>query len=101
MAFSFGNHSLTQLDERGVITKGADNNIRIAIASTDDNKGNFVPSGTWATSASGAPLGFITNNKVLFINAIEKPNSLILGGCKINGSEIKDTHELQEVTCEN
>ncbi|PSW22709.1 hypothetical protein C9J21_22295, partial [Photobacterium phosphoreum] len=37
VTFSFGNHSLTQLDERGVITKGAGNNIRIAIASTDDN----------------------------------------------------------------
>ncbi|PSW24770.1 outer membrane usher protein PefC, partial [Photobacterium phosphoreum] len=66
-----------------------------------DKKGNFVPSGTWATSASGAPLGFITNNGVLFINAIEKPNALIFGGCKINGSAIKDTNELQEVTCEN
>ncbi|CEO40982.1 fimbrial protein [Photobacterium kishitanii] len=33
--FSFGDKSVNQLDERGVITQGAGDNIRIAISSTD------------------------------------------------------------------
>ena len=66
-----------------------------------DKKGQFVSNGTWAMSASGAPLGFITQNGVLFISAIDKPSGLILGNCTVKGEAIKETQELQEVTCEN
>ena len=38
VTFSFGDGSGNQLDKRGVITKGAGNNIRIAISSTDNKE---------------------------------------------------------------
>lgn len=37
VTFSFGDNEANQLDERGVLTKGAGDNIRIAISSTDNN----------------------------------------------------------------
>ena len=66
-----------------------------------DKNGQFVPNGTWASSATGLPLGFISQYGVLFISSIDKPTSVLLGGCEILGSVIKDTHELQEVVCGN
>ncbi|WP_139070183.1 fimbrial protein [Aliivibrio fischeri] len=40
VSLAFGDASSKQLDERGVITKGAGDNIRIAISSTDTGKVN-------------------------------------------------------------
>lgn len=65
-----------------------------------DKQGRFVPNGTWATSASGLPLGFITQNGVLFVNSVDSLPGLILGDCQISASKIKETTELQEVMCD-
>lgn len=63
--------------------------------------GEFVPNGTWATSSTGIPLGFIAQNGILFINAVDELTGLKLGQCVIKGSEIKDTEKLQEVICDD
>jgi len=65
-----------------------------------DKDGQFMPSGTWATSSTGVPLGFIAQNGVLFVNSVDELKGLQLGRCAINGATIKETHLLQEVTCE-
>lgn len=61
--------------------------------------GKFVPNGTWATSASDVPLGFIAQNGILFVNSVDELTGLKLGQCVIKGSDIKDTDKLQEVIC--
>ncbi|ARR51831.1 outer membrane usher protein PefC (plasmid) [Photobacterium damselae subsp. damselae] len=61
--------------------------------------GEFVPNGTWATSASDVPLGFIAQNGILFVNSVDELTGLKLGQCVIKGSDIKDTDKLQEVIC--
>lgn len=65
-----------------------------------DRNGKFVPNGTWAVSSTGAPLGFITQNGILFVNSVDELEGLQLGACLIQSSAIKDTQSLQEVTCE-
>ncbi len=66
-----------------------------------EKNGKFIPNGTWAVSSTGAPLGFITQNGVLFVNSVDELNGLNLGKCVIKGTSIKDTHKLQEVMCED
>ncbi len=66
-----------------------------------EKDGDFVPNGTWAVSSTGAPLGFIAQNGILFVNSVDELKGLNLGKCIIKGSSIKDTHKLQEVMCED
>ncbi|EOA8958780.1 PefC/AfrB family outer membrane usher protein [Vibrio harveyi] len=63
--------------------------------------GEFVPNGTWATSSTGVPLGFIAQNGVLFVNSVDELEGLRLGECVIKGSSIRDTDKLQEVVCDD
>ncbi|WP_045589652.1 PefC/AfrB family outer membrane usher protein [Vibrio vulnificus] len=65
---------------------------------TQEN-GEFVPNGTWAVSSEGAPLGFIAQSGVLFINSVDELKGMKLGKCVISSDEIKDTEDLQQVTC--
>ena len=60
----------------------------------------FIKNGTWATTDTGVPLGFITQNGVLLINSIDKPQEIRLGQCVISGQSLIDTATLQEVICE-
>lgn len=63
--------------------------------------GEFVPNGTWATSSTGVPLGFIAQNGILFVNSVDELKGMSLGQCVIKGSVIKDTDKLQEVVCDD
>lgn len=63
--------------------------------------GAFVSPGVWATSESGAPLGFVTNNGVLLINSVETLGNLQFPGCQVPASKLRETAVLQEVKCEN
>jgi outer membrane usher protein FimD/PapC len=63
--------------------------------------GSFISPGVWATSESGAPLGFVTNNGVLLINSVETLSSLYFPGCQVPASQLRETAVLQEVKCEN
>lgn len=63
--------------------------------------GIFMPPGVWATSDSGAPLGFVTNNGVLLINSVETLGSLHFPDCRVPASQLRETPVLQEVKCEN
>ncbi|WP_318514639.1 PefC/AfrB family outer membrane usher protein [Photobacterium leiognathi] len=103
-----GNKELLQTNATIIPTSGAvvympfgSITVKRYLLQIKDKNGNFIPNGTWAISATGVPLGFISQYGVLFINSIDKPTGLLLGSCEISGSEIKDTSELQEVVCEN
>ncbi|ECI2792799.1 outer membrane usher protein PefC, partial [Salmonella enterica subsp. enterica serovar Give] len=41
--------------------------------------GEFVPGGTWARDSKNTPLGFVANNGVLMINAVDRPGDITLG----------------------
>lgn len=65
-----------------------------------DKQGDYIPTGTWATTTSGVPLGFISQHGVLFVNSVEELKGFSVGECNINASVIKEMTELQEVQCE-
>ncbi|EHR0443659.1 TPA: F4 (K88) fimbrial usher FaeD [Escherichia coli] len=62
--------------------------------------GEFVPGGTWARDSKKTPLGFVANNGVLMINAVDAPGDITLGQCRIPAKKLRDTEKLQEITCE-
>lgn len=63
--------------------------------------GSLMSPGVWATSESGAPLGFVASNGVLLINAVETPGSLRFPDCHVPASQLRETPVLQEIKCEN
>ncbi|MGC7990796.1 fimbria/pilus outer membrane usher protein, partial [Salmonella enterica] len=62
--------------------------------------GEFVPGGTWARDSRNTPLGFVANNGVLMINAVDRPGDIMLGQCRIPAAKLQETEKLQEITCE-
>ncbi|ECR0567517.1 F4 (K88) fimbrial usher FaeD [Salmonella enterica] len=62
--------------------------------------GEFVPGGTWARDSKNTPLGFVANNGVLMINAVDRPGDISLGQCRIPAAKLQETEKLQEITCE-
>lgn len=62
--------------------------------------GVFVPGGTWAKDSQKTPLGFVANNGVLMINALDALGDITLGQCRIPAKKLRDTEKLQEITCE-
>ncbi|EBQ5259813.1 TPA: F4 (K88) fimbrial usher FaeD [Salmonella enterica] len=62
--------------------------------------GEFVPGGTWARDSRNTPLGFVANNGVLMINAVDRPGDITLGQCRIPAAKLQETEKLQEITCE-
>lgn len=62
--------------------------------------GAFVPGGTWARDSNNTPLGFVANNGVLMINAVDRPGDITLGQCRIPAAKLQETAKLQEITCE-
>lgn len=62
--------------------------------------GEFVPGGTWARDSRNTPLGFVANNGVLMINAVDAPGDITLGQCRIPAAKLQETEKLQEITCE-
>ncbi|MEE7176180.1 PefC/AfrB family outer membrane usher protein [Escherichia coli B12:H4] len=62
--------------------------------------GEFIPGGTWARDNTGTPLGFVANNGVLMINAVDQLGDITLGQCKIPSAKLKETDKIQEITCE-
>ena len=63
--------------------------------------GKFVPNGAWAESFTGVPLGFITQNGILFVNSVDQLNGFRIGNCMIEKSKIRETDQLQEVQCDD
>lgn len=62
--------------------------------------GEFVPGGTWARDSKNTPLGFVANNGVLMINAVDVPGDITLGRCRIAAAKLQETAKLQEMMCE-
>ncbi|EBL8264649.1 outer membrane usher protein PefC [Salmonella enterica] len=62
--------------------------------------GEFVPGGTWARDSKNTPLGFMANNGVLMINAVDRPGDITLGQCRIPAVKLQETEKLQEIKCE-
>lgn len=66
-----------------------------------DSEGKFIKTGSWATSNTDVPLGFVVQNGVLFVNTVDELSGFYLDDCVIGESQIKQTTKLQEVACEN
>lgn len=62
--------------------------------------GEFIPGGTWAMDSQGTPLGFVAQNGVLLINAVNKLDDVRLGECVIAAAQINESERVQEVMCE-
>ncbi|EHB2254390.1 F4 (K88) fimbrial usher FaeD [Salmonella enterica subsp. enterica serovar Oranienburg] len=62
--------------------------------------GEFVSGGTWARDSKNTLLGFVANNGVLMINAVDRPGDITLGQCRIPAATLQETEKLQEITCE-
>lgn len=62
--------------------------------------GEFVSGGTWARDSKNTPLGFVANNGVLMINAVDVPSDITLGQCRIPAAKLQETEKLQEIACE-
>jgi outer membrane usher protein FimD/PapC len=65
-----------------------------------NQQGNYVPTGSWATTTDGVPLGFISQHGVLFVNSVDELKGFSVDNCNVAASAIKEITELQEVHCE-
>lgn len=74
--------------------------IRRYLLQVRQRNGEFVPGGTWARNSKNTPLGFVVNNGVLMINAVDAPGDITLEQCLIPALKIHETEKLQEITCE-
>nr|ALG88444.1 Heat shock protein E [Pectobacterium carotovorum] len=62
--------------------------------------GQFIPAGEWAYAESGAPLGFVSHNGVILINAVDTLSTVRFSDCRIRGDQLSESNRLQEVVCE-
>lgn len=74
--------------------------VRRYLLQVTQSNGEFVPGGTWARDSKNTPLGFVANNGVLMINAVDVPGDITLGQCRIPAMKVQETEKLQEITCE-
>ncbi|ECX4728881.1 F4 (K88) fimbrial usher FaeD, partial [Salmonella enterica subsp. enterica serovar Typhimurium] len=69
--------------------------IKRYLLQVKQRNGEFVPGGTWARDSRNTPLGFVANNGVLMINAVDAPGDITLGQCRIPAAKLQDTEKLQ------
>ncbi|MBW3117520.1 fimbria/pilus outer membrane usher protein [Providencia rettgeri] len=62
--------------------------------------GQFIPAGEWAYAESGAPLGFVSHNGVILINAVDALSAIRFSDCRVPGAQLTESSRLQEVVCE-
>ncbi|MGF7483728.1 fimbria/pilus outer membrane usher protein [Providencia sp. SP181] len=62
--------------------------------------GQFIPAGEWAYAESGAPLGFVSHNGVILINAVDTLGTVRFSDCRVPGIQLTESNRLQEVVCE-
>lgn len=74
--------------------------VRRYLLQVKQQNGEFVPGGVWARDSKGTPLGFVANNGVLMINAVDEPGDMTLGECRIPAAMLQETETLQEIVCE-
>lgn len=74
--------------------------VRRYLLQVRQKNGEFVPGGSWARDSKQTPLGFVANNGVLMINAVDAPGDITLGECRIPAAKLQETEKLQEITCD-
>lgn len=74
--------------------------VRRYLLQVKQKDGEFVAGGTWARDSKNTPLGFVANNGVLMINAVDVPGDIMLGQCRIAAAKLQETEKLQEMMCE-
>ncbi|ENW8698174.1 TPA: F4 (K88) fimbrial usher FaeD [Escherichia coli] len=74
--------------------------VRRYLLQVKQRNGEFVPGGIWARDSKSTPLGFVSNNGVLMINAVDVPGDITLEQCRIPAAKLQETEKLQEITCE-
>lgn len=74
--------------------------VRRYLLQVRQKNGEFVPGGSWARDSKNTPLGFVANNGLLMINAVDVPGDITLGQCRIPAAKLQETEKLQEITCD-
>lgn len=74
--------------------------IRRYLLQVKHHNGKFVSGGTWARDNNDTPLGFVANNGLLMINAVDDLGDITLGECHIPAVKLQNTDKLQEIMCE-
>lgn len=74
--------------------------VRRYLLQVRQQNGEFVPGGSWARDSKNTPLGFVANNGLLMINAVDVPGDITLGQCRIPAAKLQETEKLQEITCD-
>jgi len=74
--------------------------VRRYLLQVRQKNGEFVPGGSWARDSKNTPLGFVANNGLLMINAVDIPGDITLGECRIPAAKLQETEKLQEITCD-
>lgn len=74
--------------------------VRRYLLQVKQKNGEFVAGGTWARDGKNTPLGFVANNGVLMINAVDVLGDITLGQCRIAAAKLQETEKLQEMMCE-
>lgn len=74
--------------------------VRRYLLQVRQKNGEFVPGGSWARDSKNTPLGFVANNGLLMLNAVDIPGDITLGQCRIPAAKLQETEKLQEITCD-
>ncbi|WP_272662700.1 fimbria/pilus outer membrane usher protein [Providencia sp. PROV111] len=61
--------------------------------------GALMSPGLWATSESGAPLGFVGAQGMLLINSVDALGEVVFPDCRVPAAALRESAVLQEVTC--
>ncbi|EGB2672725.1 PefC/AfrB family outer membrane usher protein [Escherichia coli] len=87
--------------EKAVITMPFDSiKVKRYLLQIRNKNGEFVQGGLWARDSKNTPLGFVANNGVLMINAVDALGDITVGSCRISGKKIQQTEKLQEINCD-
>ncbi|EGL7863231.1 PefC/AfrB family outer membrane usher protein [Escherichia coli] len=87
--------------DKAVITMPFDSHkVKRYLLQIKDKNGKFLPGGLWARDSKNTPLGFVANNGVLMINAVDSLGNITVGHCRISEEKLQQTEKLQEINCD-
>lgn len=73
--------------------------VKRYLLQVQNQNGALCPSGTWAFSENGTPLGFSTQQCIIAFSTSAPLTDVRISQCIVDKASIKDTTQLQKVTC--
>ncbi|UKA03988.1 fimbria/pilus outer membrane usher protein [Photobacterium damselae] len=73
--------------------------VKRYLLQVQNQNGALCPSGTWAFSENGTPLGFSTQQCIIAFSTSAPLTDVRISQCVVDKASIKDTTQLQKVTC--